>query len=69
MSPDPDLSINKNIHVPARNQLQIRVEFYNAFNTRNYGIPQVRIDNAGSGLRGNTDGGNRRITMGLRHTF
>jgi hypothetical protein len=64
-----DLGINKKIRISERNRLQIRAEFYNAFNTRNYGIPQARIDNAGFGLQGNTDGGNRRITMGLRYTF
>lgn len=64
-----DLGINKNIRLLRENQLQIRAEFFNAFNTRNYGIPQARIDNAGFGLQGNTDGGNRRITMGLRYTF
>jgi hypothetical protein len=64
-----DFGINKNIRVSESKRLQIRAEFYNAFNTRNFGIPQARIDNPGFGLQGNTDGGNRRITMGLRYTF
>jgi len=64
-----DLGINKNIRISERHLLQIRAEFYNAFNTRNHGIPQARIDNAGFGLQRNTDGGNRRITMGLRYMF
>ena len=66
---DVDLGINKNFKVTEGHRLQFRTEFYNLFNSRNFGIPQARIDNAGFGLQWNTDDGNRRIVMGLRYTF
>ncbi len=37
---------------------------YNTTNTRDYGIPNAFVNNAGFALNGNTDGGNRRIVMG-----
>jgi hypothetical protein len=64
-----DLGINKNIKIAEGHRLQVRFEFYNLFNSRDYGIPQARIDNAGFGLQWDTNGGNRRIVGGLRYTF
>jgi len=64
-----DLSITKNFKVSENNILQYRAEFYNSTNTRNYGIPEARVNSSAFGLEGNTDGGNRRIVMGLRYTF
>ncbi len=64
-----DFGINKNIQVTESNRLQVRAEFYNLFNSRDFGIPQARIDNPGFGLEWNTDGGARRIVLGLRYTF
>lgn len=64
-----DFSILKNFRISENNVLQYRCEFYNSTNTRDYGIPEARVNNSGWGLSGNTDGGNRRIVMGLRYTF
>jgi hypothetical protein len=64
-----DLGINKNIRVSESNRLQVRAQFYNLTNSRDYGIPQANVNNAGFGLEGNTDGGNRRIILGLRYVF
>lgn len=64
-----DLAILKNIKVSEGNRLQFRFEMYNATNTRDYGIPNANVNNAGFALSGNTDGGNRRIVMGLRYVF
>jgi outer membrane receptor protein involved in Fe transport len=64
-----DLAVVKNIRVSESNTLQYRCEFYNTSNTRNYGIPESRVNSTAWGLEGNTDGGNRRIVMGLRYTF
>lgn len=65
-----DLAINKNIRLwNESHRLNIRAEAYNLGNTRDYGIPEARVNNAGFGLQGNTDGGNRRIVLGLRYTF
>lgn len=64
-----DLAVVKNIRISESNTLQYRCEFYNASNTRNYGIPEARVNSTAFGLEGNTDGGNRRVVMGLRYTF
>jgi hypothetical protein len=64
-----DLGINKNIKVAEGHRLQVRFEFYNLFNSRDFGIPEANILNTGWGLQWNTDGGNRRIVGGLRYTF
>jgi hypothetical protein len=64
-----DLGINKNIKVAEGHRLQVRFEFYNLFNSRDFGIPEANILNTGWGLQWNTDGGNRRIVAGLRYTF
>lgn len=64
-----DLALVKNIRISESNTLQYRCEFYNTSNTRNYGIPESRVNSTAWGLEGNTDGGNRRIVMGLRYTF
>ncbi len=64
-----DLAVVKNIRISESNTLQYRCEFYNTSNTRNYGIPEARVNSTAFGLEGNTDGGNRRIVMGLRYTF
>jgi hypothetical protein len=49
--------------------LNFRFEFYNLTNTRNFGIPEARINNPGFANQWNTDGGNRRIVMGARYVF
>ncbi len=64
-----DIAVVKNIHISESNTLQYRCEFYNSSNTRNYGIPESRVNGTAFGLEGTTDGGNRRIEMGLRYTF
>jgi hypothetical protein len=64
-----DLALLKNIKVSENNQLQFRMEMYNATNTRDYGIPNANVNNPAFAASGNTDGGNRRIVMGLRYTF
>lgn len=64
-----DIAVVKNIRISESNTLQYRCEFYNSSNTRNYGIPESRVNSTAWGLEGNTDGGNRRIVMGLRYTF
>lgn len=64
-----DVAIVKNIRISESNTLQYRCELYNSSNTRNYGIPESRVNSTAWGLEGNTNGGNRRIVMGLRYTF
>ena len=64
-----DFSVLKNIKVTESNTLQIRADFFNFTNTRNYGIPEARVNNSGWGIEGNTNGGNRRIVFLVRYQF
>ncbi len=65
-----DFGIIKNTRIREGQNLQFRAEFYNATNTRNFGTPNTAI-NAGANFLNQwaTNGGNRRILMGLRYTF
>jgi hypothetical protein len=64
-----DLSIAKQTRVSESNLIQFRLEMFNMTNTRNFGIPEARINNTGFANEGNTDGGNRRIFFSLRYMF
>jgi hypothetical protein len=65
-----DFGIFKNTRIVEGHTLQFRAEFFNATNTRNFGTPTTTV-NSGLGFLNQwaTDGGNRRIVMGLRYTF
>jgi hypothetical protein len=59
----------KNTKLAESHQIQLRADMFNATNTRNFGIPEGRV-NASSFLnQWATNGGNRRIILGLRYTF
>lgn len=64
-----DLSILKSTRVWESHQLQFRLDMFNMTNTRNFGIPESRVNNAGFGNQWGTDGGNRRIFFSLRYAF
>jgi hypothetical protein len=65
-----DFGIFKNTKILEGYNIQFRAEFFNATNTRNFGTPNTFV-NAGANFLNQwaTDGGNRRILMGLRYTF
>jgi carboxypeptidase family protein len=65
-----DLSISKTTRLLSeRHSLQFRVDFFDLTNTRNFGIPEARITNPGFLDEKSTDGGNRRIFLGLKYSF
>ncbi|MCX6631238.1 MAG: hypothetical protein NTW28_26805, partial [Candidatus Solibacter sp.] len=64
-----DLGVTKITRITERHQLLFRADFFNLSNTRNFGIPEARISNAGFGNQWGTDGGNRRIFMSLKYLF
>ncbi|MEK7409440.1 MAG: TonB-dependent receptor [Acidobacteriota bacterium] len=59
----------KNTRVSETNILQFRAEFYNATNSRDFGIAESRVSSANFLNQWGQDGGNRRILLGLRYTF
>jgi hypothetical protein len=65
-----DFGIFKNTRIAEGHNIQFRAEFFNATNTRNFGTPNTAINSGANFLnQWATDGGNRRILMGLRYTF
>jgi hypothetical protein len=64
-----DLTISKTTRLAEGHTLQFRADFFNLTNTRNFGIPEARITNPGFLDEKSTDGGNRRIFVGLKYSF
>ena len=64
-----DFGILKNVRILESHVLQIRADFFNATNTRDFGIPEGRVTSANFLNQWGTNGGNRRIILGLRYTF
>ena len=64
-----DLGINKNLKLADENRLQFRAEFYNLLNSRDFGIPAASISSNDFLNQWNTNGGARRIVVGVRYVF
>ncbi|MDX2150880.1 MAG: TonB-dependent receptor [Bryobacteraceae bacterium] len=64
-----DASFLKNTRLTERINMQLRADFFNLTNTRNFGIPDARINSAAFLNQWNTDGGRRRIQIGTRFVF
>jgi hypothetical protein len=64
-----DFGLLKNLRVAEGHNFQIRADFYNLTNTRNFGIPNSTITSPAFLNQWGTDGGNRRIIVGLRYAF
>lgn len=64
-----DFSLAKLTRITERQQLQLRMDVYNLTNSRNFGIPESRINSANFLNKWGTDGGNRRIQLGVRYVF
>ena len=64
-----DVAFIKNTRLAGDRRLQFRVEMFNATNTRNFGIPEGRINNANFLNQWGTNGGARTIWGALRFIF
>ena len=64
-----DLGIFKNTRIGENQRIQLRAEFNNATNTRDFGIPEGRVNSTNFLNQWGTNGGNRRIVLGLRYIF
>ena len=65
-----DFGIIKNTKVREGQQLQFRGDIYNLTNTRNFGTPNSALNSGANFLnQWATNGGSRRIVVGLRYTF
>jgi hypothetical protein len=64
-----DFGILKNTRIGESQRIQIRADFYNMTNSRDFGIPTSAVNSANFLNQWGTDGGNRRIIVGLRYVF
>lgn len=64
-----DFGILKNIRIGENKRAQLRADFYNFTNTRQFGIPQATVTNSGFLNQWGTNGGNRRVIVGARFAF
>jgi hypothetical protein len=64
-----DFGILKTTRIGERQRLQIRADFFNATNSRDFGVPDGRINSGNFLNQWGTDGGNRRVIVGLRNVF
>src|SRR5581483_1095725 len=64
-----DLSLAKNFKIAEGHQLTLRADAFNLTNTRNFGIPNATVTNAGFANEKTTDGGNRRMFLSIRYSF
>jgi hypothetical protein len=64
-----DFGLLKNTRIGENQRLQIRADFYNFTNTRDFGTPNSVVTAPGFLRQWDTDGGNRRIIVGIRYVF
>lgn len=64
-----DIGIFKNTKLGETQRLQFRAEFNNFTNTRDFGIPEGRANSSSFLNQWATNGGNRRIVLGVRYIF
>ena len=64
-----DFGILKNTRIGENQRLQLRADFFNFTNSRDFGIPDSTVTSSNFLNQWGTDGGNRRIIVGLRYVF
>ena len=64
-----DFGILKNTRIGENQRLQLRADFFNFTNSRDFGIPNSTVTSSNFLNQWGTDGGNRRIVVGLRYVF
>ena len=64
-----DFGILKNTRIGENQRLQLRADFFNFTNSRDFGIPDSSVISGNFLNQWGTDGGNRRIIVGVRYVF
>ncbi len=64
-----DFGIIKNTRIAENVRFQLRADMFNVLNTRNFGVPEGRINAPNFLNQWATNGGNRRIVLGARLVF
>jgi outer membrane receptor protein involved in Fe transport len=64
-----DFGLMKNTRIGENQRLQLRADFFNFTNSRDFGIPDSTVNSNNFLNQWGTDGGNRRIIVGVRYVF
>ena len=64
-----DFGLIKNTRIREGHMFQIHANFFNATNTRDWGIPDGTYNSSSFLNEGANEAQNRRIQLGLRYTF
>jgi hypothetical protein len=64
-----DFGLLKNTKIGENQRLQLRADFFNFTNTRDFGTPNSVVTAPGFLRQWDTDGGNRRVIVGIRYVF
>lgn len=64
-----DFGILKNIRLTETQRVQLRADFFNLTNTRDFGTPNAIVTSPGFLNQWDTDGGNRRVIVAIRYVF
>jgi hypothetical protein len=64
-----DFGILKNTSIGENQRIQVRADFFNLTNTRDFGVPEGRVNTSNFLNQWGTNGGNRRVIVGLRYVF
>jgi hypothetical protein len=64
-----DFSISKSMQITEHQSIQLRLDMFDLTNTRNFGIPEARINNVGFAHQESTNGGARTMYAAVRYTF
>lgn len=64
-----DFGILKNTRLTETQRIQLRADFFNLTNTRDFGTPNSTVNSTNFLNQWGTNGGNRRVIVGLRYVF
>jgi hypothetical protein len=64
-----DFGIIKNTRISETMRVQFRADMFNVFNHRNFGVPEGRLNAPNFLNQWATNGGNRRVVLGVRFVF
>jgi hypothetical protein len=64
-----DFSISKSMQITEHQSIQLRLDMFDVTNTRNFGIPEARINNVGFAHQESTNGGARTMYAAVRYIF
>ena len=66
---DVDVALSKNFRIGEAGKLQLRAEVYRAANTRDFGIPESRLNSTNFLNQWGQEGGRRRVLLAIRYLF